>query len=183
MDSITQSLDALVSGFGYFLYAAYHSFFFAVVKFIIGIYVIVLIVDIILLLYQRGLSGDFRETSLGMNMPPELITNKGKSDIRKKWDKVRQRLESGAAKEYKLAIIEADEIIGDLIRRMNYPGENFGERLSNIPSGQVETISELQAAHEIRNKIIMDESFALSKEEAENTIKLYEEFLKYHLVL
>jgi ABC-type lipoprotein release transport system permease subunit len=184
MDPITSFLDSVVGGFGYFLSAAYHSFFFAVVKFLIGIYVIVVLIDIILLLYQRGLSGNLRETTLGMDMPPELINNKGKQALRKQWSDIRKKIENGDSAQRKIAIIKADDIIDSLIRRMGYKeGENLGERLEKVPAGQIETIAELEAAHETRNRIITEESFELSREDSQNVLKLYEEFLKYHEVL
>ena len=181
MESMTSFLNMLVSGLGYFLSAAYNSFFFAVVKFLIGIYVIVLLVDIVLLLYQRGVSGNVRETILGIDIPPELVSKK--VQLRERWKKLREKLKSGDEGKYKVAIIEAEDIIDDLLARMGYAGKSFGERLDNIPEGQIESVPQLRAAHETRNKIVHDESFRLSKEDAEATLDLYGEFLSYHEVL
>lgn len=162
----------------------YHSFGFAVFKFILGIYTAVLLVNIILLLIQRGLSGDVADTRLGMNVPPELVRERDRKKLRKKWMEIKNRVESGSERQYKLAIIEADRLIDDLIYRMGYKnGENFGERLDNIPPGQVETVSSLKEAHKIRNQIILDDSFALDKETAQKTLGLFEEFLAYHEVI
>lgn len=157
----------------------YNSFFFSVLKFIIGIYVIVLFVDIILLLVQRGLSGDIRDTTIGMNMPRELASKGGRAKFRKKWNKIRARLETGQEQQFKLAVIEADSLIDDLVKRLGYSGENMGERLENIPSGQLEHVEELKRAHEIRNRIIHEDDFRLDKKAAEKTLALFEEFLKY----
>lgn len=169
-------LPGLVSQF-------YNSFFFSVVKFIIGIYVIVMFVDVVLLLVQRGLSGNIRETLLGLNIPRELAAPGKRKKLRKKWEKVRSKLESGREADFKLAIIEADGIIEDLIRRLNYPGENMSERLENIPPGQLEHVEEIRRAHEIRNRIIHEDDFALDRKSAEETLALYEEFLRHFEVL
>lgn len=159
----------------------YNSVTFSVIKIFLEIYTIVIFINIILLLKQRGLGGDIRDTLLGMNIPPELVTKKGK--LRAKWEKVRVKLKSGNESEYKVAIIEADNIIDDLIARMKYTGENFTERLDNITPGQIENIEDLRKAHEIRNRIIHDETFVLTKEEAEKTLGYFEDFLKYFMVL
>ncbi len=158
----------------------YASFTFSVIKIFLEIYAIVLIVNIILLLKQRGLGGDLRDTLLGMNIPPELVSRKGK--LRAKWEKTRAKLKSKNESDYKVAIIEADNIIDDLIKRMGYAGENFGERLGNITPGQIENIEDLKKAHEIRNRIIHDERFVLTKEEAKKTLGYFEEFLKFFMV-
>jgi len=159
----------------------YNSTFFSVIKFLLGIYVVVLLADIILLLIQRGLGGDIRNTIIGMNIPSELTTRKNR--LVKKWNKVKKEMESENESTWKVAIIEADNIIDDLIKRMNYPGENMGERLAGINPGQIENIEELKRAHETRNRIIHEENFKLSKKQAEKIIGYYENFLKYFEVL
>jgi len=159
----------------------YNSTFFSIVKFILGIYAVVLLADIILLLIQRGLSGDIRETLLGMNVPAELVTRKSK--LRKKWMKIRERMAIGTQEGWKIAIIEADEVIDDLLKRMGYSGENMGERLANMTSQQVENIEELKKAHEMKNRIIHEENLELTKEQVEETMGHFENFLRSFGVL
>lgn len=161
----------------------YNSFFFSVVKFIIGIYAIVIFVDIVLLLVQRGLSGNIRETLLGLDIPRELATPGKKKKLRKKWEKVRSKLESGREADFKLAIIEADSLIEDLIKRLGYSGKNMSERLENIPPGQLEHVEEIRRAHETRNRIIHEDNFSLDRKSAEEILALYEEFLRHFEVL
>jgi hypothetical protein len=149
---------------------------FFVIKVLLGIYVAVLLADIILLLIQRGLGNVFREGfSVGMNVPPELTTKKKK--MKSRWEAVKKRLESQEEKEFKIAIIEADEIIGDLIKRMGYQGENLGEIFKNVPEMQIESIVKVRKAHEIKNRIVHDENFPVSLELAKETLGCFEEFL------
>lgn len=155
----------------------YSSAFFSVIKFLLGIYAVVVFADIILLLTQRGLSGDIRDTIFGMNIPAELVTRKGK--LRKKWDKIKGKMEVSNESAWKVAIIEADNLIDDLIKRMGYKGENMGERLAGINPGQIENIEELKKAHETRNRLIHEEDFKLDKETAEKVLGYYENFLRY----
>jgi hypothetical protein len=162
----------------------YHSFGFAVFKFIVGLYIVVIVADIILLLLQRGLSGDIADTRLGMNVPPELVRNRDRKKLRIKWGRIKSRLNSSRERQYKLAVLEADRLIDDLIYRMGYKnGANFGERLDNIPLGQIETVESLKEAHKVRNQIVLDDNFKLDKEAAQKTLGLFEEFLAYHEVI
>lgn len=159
----------------------YHSTVFLVIKYLIGIYILVVFVDIILLLFQRGVAGNVRQILYGMNLPPEITTKKAK--LKERWDKIRKRLESGNEADYKVAIIEADSVIDDLIRRMGYKGENMTERIENIPSGQLDRIEEIKEAHEIRNRIIHEEEFKVSRKAAEEVLAKYEHLLKHFEVL
>jgi hypothetical protein len=159
----------------------YSSNFFAILKFLLGIYAIVVLLDIILLLVQRGLGGDIRSTLFGTNIPPELISRK--SNLRKKWNKIRMGLENENESVWKETIIEADQIIGDLIERMGYPGENLEEKLAMINPGKIENIGELREAHKIKNQIVREKSFQLEKKQAKEIMGYYENFLKYFEVL
>lgn len=149
---------------------------FSVIKILLGIYVAVLLADLILLLIQRGLGNVFREGfTIGMNVPPELTTRKKKTKAH--WEAIKKRLESQEEKEFKIAIIEADEMVGDLVRRMGYQGENLGEIFKNVPEAQVESITKVKKAHETKNRIIHDENFPVNLELAKETLSYFEEFL------
>jgi len=177
-DSFENFLEVFIQG----LLTFYNSPFFLLIKILLGIYTIILLVDVILLIIQRNAVSNVREGfTIGMNIPPELTTNKKK--LKTKWLKIKGRLESQNESEYKVAIIEADDLIGDLIKRLKFAGETTGERLDNIPPGQLDHVSDLQAAHQTRNRIIHEENFQFSHEEAQKTLELYEKFLDYFEVL
>ncbi len=159
----------------------YHSTTFLVIKYIIGIYVLVVFIDIVLMLIQRGVGRNVRQILYGMDLPPEITTKKTKMKAR--WDKIRKRLEGGNEADYKVAIIEADGVIDDLIRRMGYKGENMMERIKNIPSGQLDKIEEIREAHEVMNRIVHEEKFRVSRETAEAVLVKYEHFLRHFEVL
>ena len=177
-----ENLIRILSNSGEDILAFYDSTFFSIIKFILGIYTVVVFADIVLLLIQRGLSGDVRETLYGINMPPELATKKGK--MRKIWNlKIREKIKSSEEKDWKIAIISADEIIDNLVRRLGYRGENMGERLAGVNPGQIENVDELRQAHDFKNRIVNEEDLNLTKEKAEEIIGYYENFLKYFEVL
>ena len=100
-----------------------------------------------------------------------------------RWGAIKKRLENQEEKEFKVAIIEADEMIGDLVKRMGYQGENLGEVFQNVPEAQIESISKVKKAHEIKNRIVQDERFSVSLELARETLGYYEEFLNEFEVL
>lgn len=160
----------------------YHSGLFLVIKILLGIYTAVLFIDIVLLVVQRGLSGNMREMFTGMNLPTAITTNSEK--LKNKWNKIRQKLESSNEADYKVAVIEADDIMNELVIGLGYNKEdNFGERLDNIPDGQIVNISGMKQAHEVRNRIIHDDNFRLSREDADIVLGHFEELLRSFEVL
>lgn len=152
-----------------------------VIKILLGLYLALLFANIVLLLFQRGLSENYRRGTLGMDFPVELTRKKNKT--KKKWEEIKNLLKSGNQSLYKVAIIEGDNLIDEYIRKMGYEGSTIGERLENIPPGQIENIEELKEAHKVRNRIIHEENFQLTKVEAEEALLKYEHFLDDYNVL
>lgn len=159
----------------------YNSGYFLAIKIILGIYVLVVFVDIVLLLFQRGLGIDIRNTIIGMDIPKELVSKKAK--FKQKWEKIKVRILSDNPSEYKVAVIEADNMIDDIVGKLGYKGESLAEKLGNIPEGHLEHLDEIRDSHDIRNKIIHDEEFVLTREEAVRVIKNFEKLLYYLQVL
>lgn len=159
----------------------YHSPTFLFLEILVGIYTAIVFIDIVLLVIQRQPLANWRKMRYGVDIPKEFVT--GKKSMKAKWSKIKKRLESDNSAEYKVAIIEADDIIDDLIKRLGYGGENMGDRLANIPEGQIENVSEIKEAHEIRNRIIHEEDFEVSKELAQEVLGKFEHLLDHFEVL
>lgn len=151
------------------------------IKIFLGLYLALLLTNIVLLLFQRGLSENYRRGTLGMDFPVELTSKKKKT--KKKWEEIKNLLKSGNQSLYKVAIIEGDNLIDEYIHKMGYGGSTIGERLENILPGQIENIEELKEAHKVRNRIIHEEDFQLTKVQAEEVLAKYEHFLDYHNAL
>jgi hypothetical protein len=97
----------------------------------------------------------------------------------KKWEKIRERLEKGWEPEAKLALIEADQLLDDLLKRMGYAGEGIGERLKQIDSGVLPNVDQIWEAHKIRNNLVHDPDYKLSLGRARRAIAIYEQAFKH----
>ena len=172
MGDLTFFIGNLYDGFLRF----YHSGFFLTIKILLGIYTLVLFLDIILLIIQRGVAGNMREKFLGMDAPRAIMDKKEKT--KEEWNVIRRKLGSANPVDYKLAIIEADDFIDGIIKGLGYAGDNFGERLENIPEEHIVNVSGMKQAHQVRNKIIHDDNFVLSQNDALGVLSQYEEFLR-----
>lgn len=164
-DSLNQIL-ALVLKF-------YQSSFFLGIKFLLAVYAAVLFVDITLLLILRGLGSNIRTALKGMDIP---TIPKGK--LRKKWDKIKIRLESENPSQYKVAIIEADKVVDGILGGIGYKGKDMLEKLEKVKPDHIENLDNLHRAHQIRNQIIHEKDFNVSRKLAGEIIKIYEDFLR-----
>ncbi len=96
-----------------------------------------------------------------------------------RWQEVKKRLGSENSSDWKFAILEADGILDDVMKKIGYPGANLGERLANIEPSDFDSLSEVWEAHKIRNRLAHEAAdFKLSKERAEEVVALYEKGLK-----
>lgn len=153
----------------------YDSPFMLGVKILLGIYFLVLVLDIIMLIILRDVPSNLRVGIKGMN-----ISTVTKSKMQKKWEKVLQRLESDNPSQYKVAIIEADEIADKILDGIGYKGANMSEKLEQVGVAHLDDhLEALKGAHEIRNRIVHEIDFDVDKRMAEAVIGVYENFLKY----
>jgi hypothetical protein len=97
----------------------------------------------------------------------------------KKWKRVLEHVSSPNPSDWRLAILEADILLAELLTKMGYRGEGIGEQLKSIEKGELQHINEAWEAHKIRNSIAHEGSnFPLSQREAKRVIALFEEVFK-----
>ena len=96
----------------------------------------------------------------------------------KQWAKISKRLEAGKEAEYKLAIIEVDSLLNDVLEKIGYKGETIGERLKQLDSTTLPNIEELWQAHKTRNNVVHDPDYHLTLDQAKKTIAIYEKTLR-----
>ncbi|MBX4211382.1 MAG: hypothetical protein KW806_01110 [Candidatus Yanofskybacteria bacterium] len=95
-----------------------------------------------------------------------------------RWEEIVKHLDSAREAQWRIAIIEADKLIDEVLRRAGYPGGSLGEKLMNIKAGDLQTLDGLWEAHKVRNKIAHDINYFLRYSEAKRVIELYAQALK-----
>lgn len=98
----------------------------------------------------------------------------GLRKMTQRWQKTQARLETAQEAEYKLAVIEADSMLDEALKRMSFPGVTVDERLQNLSTAIVANVEELRQAHALRNNVVHDPNFRLSLDEARKTISAFE---------
>ncbi|MCA9354062.1 MAG: hypothetical protein KC877_00905 [Candidatus Kaiserbacteria bacterium] len=90
-------------------------------------------------------------------------------------DDVLKHSDSDNPNDWKLAIIEADIILDDVLKQRGYIGSSLGERLKSISSSQLSSLDDAWEAHKVRNRIAHDGAdFVLTKRLAHETIGRYQ---------
>jgi hypothetical protein len=90
-------------------------------------------------------------------------------------EKVLAHSDSSNPNDWKLAIIEADIILDDILKKQGYAGNSLGERLRSISPNQLESVQDAWEAHKVRNRIAHEgDDFILTQRLAQETITKYQ---------
>lgn len=81
---------------------------------------------------------------------------------------------SDSPSDWKLAIIEADIILDEILKEKGYGGVSLGERLKSISPSQLQSLDDAWQAHKVRNQVAHGGAdFILTHKLAQDTIKQY----------
>jgi hypothetical protein len=101
------------------------------------------------------------------NVPEPIINDR--------WMSVVKHINSENPSDWKLAILECDIMLGDILEKMGYMQESIGEKLKSVEPSDFTNIESAWEAHKIRNTIAHEGSeFLISHKEAKRVIGLYE---------
>lgn len=98
----------------------------------------------------------------------------GTRQISKQWSKVKKRTESGAESDYKLAIIDADDLLQEVLDNRGYEGKNFEEAINKAGKMISPILNDVLRAHEVRNSIVYNPDYKLPIDLAKKILDIYE---------
>lgn len=96
-----------------------------------------------------------------------------------RWNTVLEHVNSSSSGDWKLAIIDADSMLEDLLNQLGFVGENLGEKLKSIDMSKYTNLKPAWDVHKVRNEIAHEGTqFEISQEEAKRVISTYEQIFK-----
>ncbi|MDO8564518.1 MAG: hypothetical protein Q7R88_00820 [bacterium] len=99
--------------------------------------------------------------------------------LQKRFERIKSHMESEKESDWRLAVLEADVMLDEMISGMGYRGDSLGEKLKAIEKSDFTTLEKAWEAHVIRNRIAHEGAlFPLTHREARRVIGLYEEVFK-----
>lgn len=98
-----------------------------------------------------------------------------------RWKKLLEDAGSNPPHSYVTGIIAADKFLDEVLKRMGMPGEHMADRLESLgSSGRVSmrALNKVFRAHGVRNQLVHEPDYAISKSDTENVLRAYRDFLK-----
>ncbi|HEV7424486.1 MAG TPA: hypothetical protein VGO21_04860 [Candidatus Paceibacterota bacterium] len=96
-----------------------------------------------------------------------------------RWIKTLAYLFSQHASDWKLAVIEADAMLEDLMVQLGFKGETLGDKLKSADQENFRSLTSAWEVHTIRNRIAHEGlNFELSQHEAKRIIAIYEQIFR-----
>lgn len=93
------------------------------------------------------------------------------------WKNIQKRLNSEDQNDWKLAILEADHILNEILKMSGYLGK-LSDQLKMLSEEQLKNIEDVSRAHGIADKIKNDPSFLITQDEAREVIEVYKQSFK-----
>lgn len=91
-----------------------------------------------------------------------------------KWEVITAHINSENQNDWRLAILEADIALGEMLDKLGYRGESIGEQLKSVDKSDFTTIDDAWEAHKIRNLIAHEgASFLITEREVKRVIALF----------
>ena len=90
-----------------------------------------------------------------------------------RWQRIVDHAESEHPNDWRIAILEADTVLDEMLDRMGYRGGSVGEKLKQVEPSDFQTLNSAWEAHKVRNRIAHDSEHPLSQREVKRVIALY----------
>jgi len=98
-------------------------------------------------------------------------------ETNKRWKEIEAHTSSQNSSDWKLALIDADSLIDDILKRAGYPGKTMGERLKQIEPSDLDHLADLWEAHKLRNRIA-HEGERIERRDVDRAMEQYRLVLK-----
>ncbi|MEX0910030.1 MAG: hypothetical protein WDZ75_01915 [Candidatus Paceibacterota bacterium] len=117
-------------------------------------------------------------------VPTESLSGEVDTLVNPRWERVLTLAESDSEQDWRIAILEADIMLDDMMSRMQYDGDTLGEKLKAVEKSDFNSIDDAWEAHKVRNEIAhKGNEYILSKREVTRTIALYRRvFEEFHFI-
>lgn len=100
-----------------------------------------------------------------------------KSQLR--WGRILEQISSETDRDWRLAILEADIMLNELLDVLGYKGETMADKMKQVVRGDFKTIDQAWEAHRVRNQIAHSGSLQqLNPRDAKRVIGMYEQIFR-----
>ncbi|PIT93292.1 MAG: hypothetical protein COU06_00865 [Candidatus Harrisonbacteria bacterium CG10_big_fil_rev_8_21_14_0_10_38_8] len=94
------------------------------------------------------------------------------------WKGIVTKANTGVQTNIKSAIIDADSLVDRVLKAQGFSGDNMGERLKSYSGNGSRRVDLIWKAHKLRNEIVHNPEFEVTRADAMGALATYREFLK-----
>ena len=110
----------------------------------------------------------------GKKYKPDVKNTENDNPNRTRFEKAKMHIASEYKEEWKIGIIELDNILRDLLKGKGYIGETVAELLDDGAKKGMITLDKAWEAHRVRNRVVHEGmNYDFPKEQAERTLRNY----------
>ncbi len=102
----------------------------------------------------------------------------GLRSIDRQWKDIIRKTDSGNEKDFKLALIEADDFLYEVLEERETNGETFEELLNSAGKRMLPNFQDIIDAHKVRDLIVFNPDYKLDIENAKKILANYENAIK-----
>lgn len=154
-----------------------YIFYLKLLLIFISVFSTFLIIDFLYRLFA------IRKEEMAWELEQVLKNVPAKESENERWKAVENLLISTNESDWKLAVIEADKMLDELLIILGYQGESLGDRLLSIEKGDMQTLDDAWEAHKYRNRIAHETGMQVSEREAKRILGLYKKvFQEYKFI-
>lgn len=150
-----------------FLFSVMESIFYVI---FIAIFILI-ISTIFFLYYNYKLSLLLNEEHAKAEKEQLEVENYFKNE---RWQRILDHTGSDHPNDWKIAIMESDMILEEMLEKMGYVGDTIADKLKQVEKCDFKTLDNAWKAHKTRNRIAHDSGFVLNKRKTAEVIKMYQ---------
>ena len=96
-----------------------------------------------------------------------------------RWNRVLEHANSDDEHQWRLAILEADIMLNELLDLQGYKGETIAEKLKQVSKTNFNSVDDAWEAHKVRNRVAHEGvEYRIAEREKNHVINLYERVFK-----
>lgn len=153
------------------------SFIFRSIKALLGFYVIVIVLVLLGVLFRIG------KTYWVVLVAGQEFPNVTKGKFQKRWDRVQELIMAEDSRNFKIAILESAQMLDEILKISQYSGDTLGDKLNGMIDVQLRNLEQVKEANKIKNKVVQDGGFDVSKEEARKIVEIFGDSLRFFEVI
>ncbi len=107
------------------------------------------------------------------NTETQNNNNRNLDGLMSKWQEIENRMNTHDEAQWKLGIIESDNLLYEALQQIGIQGDSLGEKLKSMNINHYPFINDAWKAHRVRNYLVHDSSYHLSARTVGETYNYY----------